>query len=136
VKKNGRYSKSELSLVPRRELPRPEPPASLTESGKEVWRDIVAAFRPGWFQGCESILAAYRSTARTERQLAGWMTERGIQDERWPEMARLYCGVTSSLANLGTKLRLTPQATRNKSTEKHVSLVKPWLDNCEPDPVA
>jgi hypothetical protein len=39
-------------------------------------------------------------------------------------------------ANLGTKLRLTPQATRNKSTEKHVSLVKPWLDNCEPDPVA
>jgi len=135
MKKNGRYSKTELSIVPRRELPQPEPPATLSESGKEIWRGIVAGFRPDWFQGCESILACYCETATIERQIAGVITECGVKDERWPELVRLHCNVASSLANLATKMRLTPQATRNKSTDKHVSLVKPWLDNCEPDPV-
>jgi hypothetical protein len=137
MKKNGRYSKTELSLVPRRELPRPEPPNDLCEQGKEVWRGIVAGFQPHWFQGCESLLACYCQTAVTERRLAGAITECGVQDERWPEMVRLHCNVASSLANLGTKMRMTPQSTRSKYPGKHVSLVKPWLDNCEPDdPVA
>jgi hypothetical protein len=97
MKKNGRYSKTELSLVPRRELPRSEPPATLSESGKQIWRDVVACFRPDWFQGAEAILAAYCQTAVTERQIAGVITECGVQDERWPEFIRLYCNVTSSL---------------------------------------
>jgi hypothetical protein len=57
--------------------------------------------------GLRSHFSAYCSTVATERQLAGWITEHGVEDERWPEMVRLYCNVTSSLANLGTKLRVT-----------------------------
>jgi hypothetical protein len=127
---------TELSLVPRHELPPLEPPKDLTEHGKEIWRGVVACFRPDWFQGAEAILADYCQTAVTERQIAGVITECGVQDERWPELVRLHCNVTSSLANLGTKLRMTPQATRNKSSTKHVSLVgtPPLLDNVtEPD---
>jgi hypothetical protein len=137
MKKNGRYSKTELSLVPRRELPPPEPPKDLTEQGKEIWRGIVACFRSDWFQGAEAILAAYCQTAVTERQIAAALGEYATTDDRWLELVRLHCNVTSSI---GTKLRMTPQSTHNKRATKHVSLVgtPPWLDNVtdEPDPAA
>jgi len=77
MKKTGRHSGNGLSLVSRRELPR------AAEGGKEIWREVVGAFRSDWFQGCEAILSAYCSTVTTERQLAGWITEHGVEDERW-----------------------------------------------------
>jgi hypothetical protein len=52
-------------------------------------------------------------------------------------MVRLYCNVTSSLANLGTKLRVAVQSSRDKRNTKHVSLVgtPPWLDDAtDPEP--
>jgi len=43
-----------------------------------------------------------------------------------------HCNVASSLANLGTKMRITPQASRDSRHTKLVSLrgIKPWKRRC------
>jgi hypothetical protein len=71
------WKRTEPRFAPRVARPR------AAEGGKEIWREVVGAFRSDWFQGCEAILSAYCSTVTTERQLAGWITEHGVEDERW-----------------------------------------------------
>jgi hypothetical protein len=82
--------------------------ANLSEPAKQIWQATVAAFRSDWFSGCSPVLAAYCETAVGERQVARILAECSPQDERWPEIIKLYCSVTSSLSSLGTRLRITP----------------------------
>jgi hypothetical protein len=72
-----------------------------------------------------------------ERQVARILAECSPQDERWPEIIKLYCSVTSSLSSLGTRLRITPQSRRDGRDATLIPLPggrKPWEDeDSEPD---
>ena len=127
MKQPGRPSAASLSVVPVYERPRPEPPEQLPEEGEEVWRGIVAGFRADWFQGSEHILKCYCQTVVIERQVAGMLDKCSIRSARYGELIRLYALVVGSMVSVATKLRLTPQSSRDSRNIKHVSLApKPW----------
>jgi hypothetical protein len=133
MKKSGRYSAASLSVRPVFELPRPKPPEQLPEEGKEIWRGIVAGFRSDWFQGCEAVLECYCETVVLKRQIASMVSQCSIDDPRYGELVRLYLGVVSSIISAATKLRITPQSTRDSRNVKHVPLgPMPWEDESEP----
>lgn len=50
-----------------------------------------------------------------------------IRSARYGELIRLYALVVGSMVSVATKLRLTPQSSRDSRNIKHVSLApKPW----------
>ena len=123
----GRPSAGSLSVVPVFEQPRPEPPGQLPEEGKEVWRGIVAGFRADWFQGSEHLLKCYCQKSSWSGRLPACSTQCSIRSDRYGELVRLYALVVGSLVSVATKLRLTPQSSRDSRNIKHVSLApKPW----------
>ena len=130
MNQRGRRSASSLSIVSAPESARPQPPATLSEPAKQVWRDTVGAFRPDWFQGCGPILGCYCETAVTACQIADALSACSLQDERWPELVKLHCAVVSSFCNIGTKLRITPQSSRDSRHAKLASITggRPWED--------
>jgi hypothetical protein len=123
----GRKSAANLSVVPVGERPRPEPPEDLIEAGKVIWREITAALRADWFQGAECLLGAYVGTVITERDIAAELRKYTPDSDRYFDLVRLHCLVASTMAALATKLRLTPQSSRDSRHVKLVStLPKPW----------
>jgi phage terminase small subunit len=127
MKQRGRPSAGSFSVVPVYERPRPEPPEQLPEEAKEVWRGIVAGFRSDWFQGAEHLLKCYCEQVVIERQIADTLHKFSIHSPRYGELVRLYALVVGSLVSVATKLRLTPQSSRDSRNVKHVPLgPKPW----------
>jgi hypothetical protein len=123
----GRKSAASLSVVPVAELPRPEPPAKMIEAEKLVWQQTTAALRPDWFQGAECVLGAYVGAVVMERDIAAELRKYTPDNDRYFDLVRLRCLVTSTMASLATKLRLTPQSSRDSRHVKLVStLPKPW----------
>jgi hypothetical protein len=123
----GRKSSASLSVVPAFEHPRPEPPDRLPEEGKQLWRETTAALRADWFQGCETLLEAYVQAALQTRELGDLLRKFSPRGTIYPDVLRLYCLAVNTLAGLATKLRLTPQSSRDSRVIKHVSAMpKPW----------
>jgi hypothetical protein len=132
--KPGRRSASSLSVVPVYEPPRPEPPERLPDDAKQVWRDIVRAFRPTWFQGAETLLECYCQTVIHERHLAG-MLDRYRRSARYNDLIRLYVLVVGCLASTATRLRMTPQSSRDSRHTKLANIApRPWDPRPEPEP--
>jgi phage terminase small subunit len=111
---------------------RPDPPASLTPEEAGHWRSIVERMPANWFLAeTLAVLEDYCITIERRRMLT---TEvRALQKKGRP--GKLYymalkaedaaIGRTVSLA---TKLRLTPQSTKDKRTTKPIALRNPWDD--------
>jgi hypothetical protein len=133
MKRFGRPSAASLA-VPAFESPRPQAPAELPELAKQTWDDVVSGFRSDWFQGSEAILTAYCQTVVAERQIAAMLSQCGTEDARYPELVRLYTSVVGTLISVGTKLRLTPQSSRDSRHTKHVAPgPRPWEVDLEPE---
>jgi hypothetical protein len=123
----GRKSAASLSVVPVAEHPRPEPPAKMMEAEKTVWRQTTAALRSDWFQGAECVLGAYVGAVVMEQDIAAELRKYSPDNDRYFDLVRLRCLVASTMASLATKLRLTPQSSRDSRHVKLVStLPKPW----------
>ena len=121
-------------VTPTFEAPRPEPPDELPELAQQTWRDVVSGFRGDWFQGSEAILTAYCQTVVVERQIAAMLSQCGTEDTRYPELVRLYTSVVGTLISVATKLRLTPQSSRDSRHTKHVVPgPRPWEVDLEPE---
>ena len=68
-----------------------------------------------------------RGAVTMERNIAAELTKYTPDDDRYFDLVRLRCLVTSTMASLATKLRLTPQSSRDSRHVKLVStLPKPW----------
>ena len=123
----GRKSSASLSVVPVFEHRRPAPPDRLPEEGKRLWRETTAALRADWFQGCETLLEAYVQAALQTRELGDLLRKFSPRGTVYPDVLRLYCLAANTLAGLATKLRLTPQSSRDSRVIKHVSTMpRPW----------
>src|SRR5262249_13583658 len=97
--------------------------------GKQIWREVTAALKPTWFQGSEAVLACYCQTVLTQRQLAGLLGACDVRDERWAELIRLHVAVVGSLISVATKLRLTPQSSRDSTKLAPIVGGRPWEDD-------
>jgi hypothetical protein len=123
----SRKSTASLSVVPAAERPRPEPPEKMIEAEKVIWRETTAALRPDWFQGSECVLGAYVGAVQMERDIAAELAKYTPNSDPYVDLVRLRCLAISTMASLATKLRLTPQSTRDSRNVKLVStLAKPW----------
>jgi hypothetical protein len=61
------------------------------------------------------------------RELGDLLRKSSPRGTVYPDVLRLYCLAANTLAGLATKLRLTPQSSRDSRVIKHVSTKsKPW----------
>jgi phage terminase small subunit len=114
----GRKSVAALTVVARLTPQRPPPPEHLTEQQAEEWRAIVDRMPSGYFsREMFGLLAAYCQHASAARVLTGlidsfkveWLADPdGLA--RFNQMLAMRERETKSMANLATKLRMTPQS--------------------------
>jgi hypothetical protein len=127
MRQRGRKSAASLGVVPIGQPQRPEPPERLPEAEKQVWRDIVDRLRPDWFGGAEHLLEIYVTSIVLERFLAEQIRKTRVDDQRFAELVKLQRAEAALVANLATKLRLSPRSTWDRHTPKLVSTQpKPW----------
>jgi hypothetical protein len=128
-RKRGRPGAA-FTVVPDARMQRPEPPERLTAAEKAIWREITEKVRGGWFYSSERLLEAYVCTLAQQQRIQGSLQRVEVGSERYMELLRLQLSVTSLIANLATKLRLTPRSTVDRYTPKVVSSGgKPWRDD-------
>lgn len=135
MKTRGRISAAALSVVQTgvvEIIPRPKPPAELTAEQRDEWRAIVDRMPADWFpRETHALLADYcrhvvmaRRIAQLIAQAEDGETFDVIEYDRLGKMAERESRVIASLA---TKMRLTQQATYDKSRKKGSAGVrKPW----------
>jgi hypothetical protein len=127
MRQRGRKSSASLGVVPIGQPQRPEPPEGLPEAEKQVWRELVDRLRPDWFSGAEHLLEIYVTSVVLERFLAEQIRKTKVEDERFADLVRLQRAEAALVANVATKLRLTPRSTWDRYTPKLVSTQpKPW----------
>ena len=126
-------------------IERPEAPDHLTDKQKAVWKTIVDRLPPDWFPAeTHDLLALYCEHAVSVSKLGEIVNEYETYDASQltdPETAKNYKmaltmrkNESTSLASLGTKLRITLQATRSPSKSKEVGNIAaklPWENNKE-----
>jgi hypothetical protein len=127
MRQRGRKSSANLGVVPIGQPPRPEPPERLPKAEKQVWRELVDRLRPDWFGGAEQLLEVYCTSIVLERFLCEQIRKTKVDDDRFADLVRLQRAEAALVANLATKLRLTPRSTWDRHTPKLVSTQpKPW----------
>ena len=113
-----------LELVsPTGQLPRPEPPVSLTDEEKAYWRGLVGCMPNGWFrhetlgfltQYCRELAAADDTASQIND-----MRRQGLQKtEDFHKLLDKQMAHTKVIMHLATKMRLTQQSTYDPQTSK------------------
>jgi hypothetical protein len=99
------------------------PPSELTDAQAAVWRETVAAYPHGWFEGASSILVAYTKhvcRARLlELQVRGFETEWLKVDgglERLDKLLAMAERETRAMLACARSLRITPQSLMRPET--------------------
>ena len=94
---------------------REPPPEDLTPKQQAIWVEIVADLDRDWFSETRPLLKELVCHIDYARELASLLRQHGRQ--------------TSSIANLSTKLRLTPQArqsARGADQVRRRTGTRPW----------
>jgi hypothetical protein len=121
LRKRGRISAAAQNVVPPEELDvrrgRPPAPERLSEAERELWEQLTFARRPGWFNGAESILESYVTTALQVRELEAALrkTKPGVGD-RCQKLMRMHRQSVAVTASLATKLKLVPSSRLDRRT--------------------
>lgn len=120
----GRKSGAELSTLRVISVKRPGPPADLTETEQQIWREIVGCMPAGFFRRAQfPILANYARHVARAALLAGeinrfepaWLRkEGGVQ--RFDLLLRMAERETRAGTACARSLRLTIQSQRHPST--------------------
>jgi hypothetical protein len=129
---SGRKSAEALTVIARGPgMPRPTPPDEFGEPERAVWHRIVDACPPDWFGAeCLPLLERLRMLLCMAEQLEGKLRSEGYRFKD-KEDARAYIDFNKAIANITTKLRLTPQSRFNRfeaSTrmKNRTTAYRPW----------
>jgi hypothetical protein len=102
---------------------------------KKLWQDTVNALRADWFQGAEPVLEVYVETIELSRWLWEMIATVDRESDDFAELVKLHCQVSAVIGNLATKLRVTPQSSRDARIPKLVPVgPKPWDSARDSDP--
>lgn len=114
---------------------RPDPPADFTPAQAREWRGIVESLPASYFRPSDfPLLSAFCTAAAAHREAAEILRNEGLICEgakgyRFPNPAiAIMSSQASTMSQLGTKLRLTPQARIKKGMKgpKGVTGKRPW----------
>lgn len=138
--KRGRKSAAELAVVPVLiSTRRPPPPEHLGAKESQVWRDMVAAAPPGWFDRahqptlgayCRHVVAADRLAVLIDSFKDEWIKEaRGLQ--RLDRLLAMRERESRAIILCARTMRLTHQAqmhprTAARSVANAPSGPRPW----------
>lgn len=130
----GRKSAASLSVISGAGIEpvrRPEPLPELTDEQAHEWRVIVNSLPADWFraetlpmlaQYCRHVVAARRVAQLIEMQAGADELDLDAMDK----LAKMQDRESRALTTLGTKMRITQQATYDKSKKKPLQSKKPW----------
>lgn len=112
---------------------RPVAPDHLTDEQKQIWRTTVDALPADWFRGeTLEVLAQYCRHVITARHVADQINDMEANGDKYDIreyalLLRCQAGETEKINSTATKLRITPQATYDKSKKKGSPAAKrPW----------
>jgi hypothetical protein len=122
----GRSAAAALSIVHADVLsavPRPKPPAELTDEQGDEWRRIVNRLPADWFPvETQPLLAQLCRHIVRARRLAQLLdaAERAAEFDakEYGDLAKLEESQSRTIATLATKMRLSQQTTYDESTRK------------------
>ena len=137
MKKRGRRSSAELAVIGPDGIsahPRPEPLDGLSDAQSEIWRAIVNRHPADWFSaGSEIVLGQLcRHTVAADKiaQCIAKLEEAEDFDfALWRDMLAMQDRESARIAQLTTKLRLTPQARytpKRAATQGRSAGNAPW----------
>jgi hypothetical protein len=126
----GRKSPEARVVVLGPGMARPAPPAEFDEPERAVWHRIVDACPPDWFTPeCQPLLARLCMLLVMSEQMEA---ELRANNRRFADKkdCAAYLDTLKQVANISTKLRLTPQARFNRleagSRMKNRATYRPW----------
>ena len=141
MKKRGRTSAAELSVL---SFPdpsrieggeRPSAPSTLPASAQAVWTRVVASLPADWFseaswpvleQYCRHVVEARRLSELIHRAIES----PELEIDAYDRLLKMQERATRTLVSCATKLRITPQSTRNDRGNQVIrSLTRPWHDS-------
>jgi len=136
----GRKSSAELSTIGVSGVAvtrRPDPPAHLGDEASEIWRSICNSLPGDWFTpGTQPLLEAFCSltvsqhyTQRALQRIERAETE--FDAHTWRDLVRQLGEVSGRIAQLATRMRLTPQSryvarTAGAAAKRDVDGPKLW----------
>lgn len=127
----GRKSALEASVVPINGFDRPKPPSTLTDEQSAIWAKVVDALPADWFRPeAIEVLVMYCRHAVTARRVADLIKRLEAQDEfdvqEYDRLLKMQEREGRALSSLATRLRITPQATRDSKSKKPNQVKRPW----------
>jgi hypothetical protein len=113
--KRGRISQAELGIaaVPVAIDVRAErvpPPAHFTEQERQLWNQLTAVRRPGWYGGALELLESYCTLSVRCRQLEAALRRLDAAAPQADRLARQHRQALALAASLAGRLRLTPNS--------------------------
>src|SRR5262245_25522892 len=112
----GRPSNAELQAI--HAIRRPEPPETLANEAKVVWRTTVGRLPNDWFPDeTLPMLEIYCTHVWLHRRL-GMMLKPGTQKADVKQITAQMAEEAELIANLATKMRITQQSTHDRKKSK------------------
>lgn len=111
---------------------RPDAPAHLTLEQKEIWRQTVDSLPADWFRKeTLDVLAQYCRHVAEARDIANMLADMKASGDKfdvreYAALVRCQAGETEKINSTATKLRITLQATYDKSKKKNNQRKAPW----------
>ena len=133
MKQRGRKSVASIPVanqsVVRAE--RLQPPEELEVEARAVWMEVVNALPADWFRPeAIEVLVMYCRHAVTARRVADLIKRLEAQDEfdvqEYDRLLKMQEREGRALSSLATRLRITPQATRDSKSKKPNQVKRPW----------
>lgn len=131
----GRESAAELTVATDNTAEmakRPEPPNHLTPEQAQIWRETVDSLPADWFRKeTLDVLAQYCRHVAEARDIADMLRDMKANADNfdvreYTALVRCQAGETEKINSTATKLRITLQATYDKSKKKGGQKKAPW----------
>lgn len=131
--KPGRTSGAELAVQNHQveKLDRPTPLTGLTTDQGDLWIDIVSDLPADWFpQHTHEILGQYCrhciSVRKLDQLISKMENDESFDVDEYDKLLKMRERESRAASSHATRLRLTPQATYDKSKKKQQSNKKLW----------
>lgn len=130
----GRRSAASLAVISSgavQAVRRPDAPGELTDEQAREWAEIVSRMPADWFpRETHTLLAAYCRHVVAMRRIAQLIeaqeASEGFDVDEYDKLLKMQERESRALSSLATRMRLTQQATYDKSKKKPGQTRKPW----------
>ena len=127
----GKKNALEASVVPINGFDRPKPPSTMTDEQQAVWVKVVDALPADWFRPeAIEVLVQYCRHAVAARRVADLIKRMEAEVEfdvaEYDRLLKMQEREGRALSSLATRLRITPQATRDSKSKKPTQVKRPW----------